>query len=402
MCIRDRNTIISIFDAPVKKGTVADDHIVRFVAFKKPFEESIFTENLLKIESAKEVVTNEVLRIYPITNKELYDEGWEEDEAATSKAAGKYVGDKWGGKYLRAPDIYFTILQKGKDKLVKLKGVADVRFGIKTGCNEFFYLTHREATDWGIEEQFLKPVIKSSRECRSIYVDPSELKLRLFICNKSKKDLKGTHALRYITWGEKQTIELKQGANKGMVINGFHNVPSVSGRKYWYSLGNWKAPEGILPCGFGAIYRFFINQPRIFADKRLYLLYSSDNNIIHCMNSTLFFLFLELGSSLGLGDGLLDFTVDEFKKAKICVVKNIKPLQDRTIGSVFEECDIDPESEIPIAQQEPKPLPDRKELDDIIFDVLGLTTEERKDVYRAVCQLVWNRISKAKSVKKRR
>ena len=45
-----------------------------------------------------------------------------------------------------------------------------------------------------------------------------------------------------------------------------------------------------------------------------------------------------------------------------------------------------------------KVLPDRKALDDIVFDALGLTEDERKEVYRAVCQLVWERISKAKSV----
>lgn len=45
-----------------------------------------------------------------------------------------------GGKYLRAPDIYFTILEKGRDKLVRLGDIAEVRFGIKTGANEFFYL----------------------------------------------------------------------------------------------------------------------------------------------------------------------------------------------------------------------------------------------------------------------
>ena len=31
--------------------------------------------------------------------------------------------------------------------------------------------------------------------------------------------------------------------------------------------------------------------------------------------------------------------------------------------------------------QEPSPLPDRKALGDIIFDVLGLTEEERKEVF---------------------
>jgi len=65
---------------------------------------------------------------------------------------------------------------------------------------------------------------------------------------------------------------------------------------------------------------------------------------------------------------------------------------------VFVESGINPQSEIPISEQDPNPLPDRKALDDIVFDALGLTAEERKEVYRAVCQLVWERISKARSV----
>jgi len=41
---------------------------------------------------------------------------------------------------------------------------------------------------------------------------------------------------------------------------------------------------------------------------------------------------------------------------------------------------------------------DRKGLDDIVFDILGLTQEERKEVYWAVCELVKNRLEKARSV----
>jgi hypothetical protein len=70
----------------------------------------------------------------------------------------------------------------------------------------------------------------------------------------------------------------------------------------------------------------------------------------------------------------------------------------REIKSIFDECGIDVQSKIPIEEQEPKPLPDRAELDKIVFDALNLTADERKEVYRAVCRLVWNRISKAKSV----
>ena len=42
--------------------------------------------------------------------------------------------------------------------------------------------------------------------------------------------------------------------------------------------------------------------------------------------------------------------------------------------------------------------PDRFELDSVVFDVLGLTEEERLEVYRAVAQLVKDRLVKARSV----
>jgi len=117
----DVNTVITLFDAPVKSYNRAE-HLIKFVAFKKPFEECIFTEMLWDIHQAKKIIKNDVFRVYTISAEELYDEGWEVEEGA-KKETGKYVGDKWGGKYLRAPDIFFTILQKGKDKLVKLKHI---------------------------------------------------------------------------------------------------------------------------------------------------------------------------------------------------------------------------------------------------------------------------------------
>jgi len=36
----------------------------------------------------------------------------------------------------------------------------------------------------------------------------------------------------------------------------------------------------------------------------------------------------------------------------------------------------------------------RKALDDIIFGILGLTEDERREVYWAVCELVKNRLEK--------
>jgi hypothetical protein len=42
--------------------------------------------------------------------------------------------------------------------------------------------------------------------------------------------------------------------------------------------------------------------------------------------------------------------------------------------------------------------PDRRALDDVVFDVLGLTAGEREAVYEAVVELVRARLEKARSL----
>ncbi|MGQ9820195.1 MAG: Eco57I restriction-modification methylase domain-containing protein, partial [Candidatus Kapaibacteriales bacterium] len=140
----DVNTVIVFIKRPEQKP---ENYTLRFIAFKKPFEEVINTINLLTIEQATApVFDNADYRIYPKTKTELLSEGVEFPEEDTelnltySLESLPYIGNKWGGKYLRAPEIYFKILEKGKDKLVRLGDIAEVRFGIKTGANKFFYL----------------------------------------------------------------------------------------------------------------------------------------------------------------------------------------------------------------------------------------------------------------------
>ena len=86
---------------------------------------------------------------------------------------------------------------------------------LTTGANAFFYLDVEQIQAWGIEDEFLKPVIKSPRECKSILVDPSQLQFKLFMCHADKAALAGTAALDYIEWGESQ---------------GFHQRPSCRSR----------------------------------------------------------------------------------------------------------------------------------------------------------------------------
>jgi hypothetical protein len=57
--------------------------------------------------------------------------------SATGESQGKYLGGKWG-VYIRAPDLYFEIMEQYGDAFVPLGDVAEVRFGVKSGCDKFY------------------------------------------------------------------------------------------------------------------------------------------------------------------------------------------------------------------------------------------------------------------------
>jgi len=76
------------------------------------------------------------------------------------------------------------------------------------------------------------------------------------------------------------------------------------------------------------------------------------------------------------------------------------PKLTRKILPIYEECGFDLTK--PFRSQTPNPLPDRKEIDDIIFDELGLTKEERNEIYWSLCEMVKNRHEKAAGRKKKK
>lgn len=218
-----------------------------------------------------------------------------------AKRAAAYVGDKWGGKYLRAPDIYHRILDKYGDKMVRLGDIAAIRRGVTTGANDFFYLTPAKIRDFGIEPEYYAPVMTSPTESRALLVDATSLPKRLFLCHAEKSDLAGTGALRYIQWGESQ---------------GYHLRPSTRVRPRWYDLGERQPSQvGI---------NYLINaSARIFFDKRG--TYFSDNfqiiedtsvsplNLVGALNSSLSQIMFNIGGRANQGGGVLQIKTYEIE-----------------------------------------------------------------------------------------
>lgn len=386
----DVNTVISVFDAPGSIKTKSKKP-VKFVAFKKPFEDVVYTEVLLEIETTNEVFRNENFRLYPISTEQLLNDGCDLEGNNTLSNSGKqkYIGDKWGGKYLKAPDIFLTIMKKTENKFEKLGDVADIRFGIKSGCNDFFYLSNDKVQKFNIEEKYLKPIIKNPRESKNIHLNNSTT-YKIIYCNEGPNKIKNTNIQKYISYGQKIKVNER---------------PSVKGRKNWWNIGHWEPAHCFWMESINDINRVYLNQHNIFESDKFYGITFYDRKwyreMALSLNSTIYAFFRELLGFHGMGQGVLKLPVRDVKTILFinCRFDKINlSWFNRDQESIFIECGINPNSTIPIEKQEPKVLPDRAALDKIVFDALNLTEEERIEVYRAVCRLVWNRVSKAKSV----
>ena len=373
----DINTVICLFGSPrIKKQDYEDSLNPKFVMFCVSFDHVLDSIIFEEIEDVRERTTRQEYRVMPKSVEELLDAGTDKSKLGRLDA---YIGDKWGGKYLRAPDIYYTILEKGKDKIVRLGDIAEVRFGIKTGANEFFYLSQEKIDEWGIEEEFLRHVIISPRDCDSIFVNNGSKLKKVFVCSKEKEDLKRTNALNYIDWGEKRK---------------FHQRPSCQGRRRWYEFPSREWAKILWPMIHNDRLNVFWNNHNIAVDHNLFEIHTGNpDDIWASLSCSWQFLFRELYGRSNLGEGALKTEGIDIKELIVLkpeylssktdiIIKSRELFAKRISKSVFEEIK----------------LLDRKTLDDIVFDVIGLTNDERKEVYKAACELVQKRLEKARSV----
>ena len=272
----------------------------------------------------------------------------------------------------RAPDIYHAILDNYGDKLVRLGDVATVRFGIKTGANDFFYLTPEVIAEFCIEAKYRRRVMTTPMESRSIAVDPMRLPKQLFMCHDDKDDLAGTGALAYIEWGEEQE---------------YHERSSVKSRQRWYDLGERNTARLAMNYLIDTTARaFYVEDGLLFGDnfQEIRSLTASQLHLCAALNSTVSQLMFNIGGRANFGGGLMK--IQTFEIANLPIVN--PQLLPEPNESVFNAADWDVLT----------PSAARRHIDGAVFDALGLTPAERQAVYAGVTELVENRRRRARSI----
>jgi hypothetical protein len=415
----DVNTVIVLFSSPNCGDYQPSSKRARFVAFTVPFEHVLSPVIFEEIEAAPCTYSTREYRVRHVQQDVLLadDHASDDHEERHRKAlvTGRYEGDQWGGKYLRSPDIFHDVLAKCAVDLKPLKSLAQIRFGIKTGCNEFFYLPSdyfdiKESSgrwqliplaaglpkDIQLEANTLRPVIFSLKEIENLNGNGQGFQKRILLLPPDTMTKLPTGARKYIEWGKSQ---------------GFHTRASCKSRQPWYSLAKgWPAAAFIIPSKIGERMVVLWNKGRILEDKKLYGVTPNGSDYdpyqwAVLLNSTWLRFYLEMTARQLTGAQAIadidvriverSLVIDPVRLNKERCRKAVEGFS-RKIESCFVEFGLSKDR--PITEQQVVPKQDRTELDNIVFDVLGLSQSQREAIYKAVATVVKNRLDKAESV----
>ena len=312
--------------------------------------------------------------------------------------------------YLRAPKMF---MEKIYPKLThKLGDFAEIKFGIKTGANDFFYMKDVSASyeadylanpkkfeDWGVSakneeelkeqgliyienegrERFVlnqsdtKPLVRTTKELKTYTVKEMNK-----LCLYTK--IPGEMTKKYIKWGQEQRINIR--GRKDPVI-GYNNVPSVSGRRNWYSLNDLEPANIILP--MYVMDRFFVpkSDDPVICDHTLYTIKSKVKEFESYLNSTLFYMTMELYLRR-LGGGVGEIMVDDYEQMP---VPDLQKIDLATINGTFER-------DVKRYFEEVK-MEDRRQLDSEILKLLSIENFSIDEFYKEFIGLTDDRLIKA-------
>jgi hypothetical protein len=373
----DVNTVILFLERETDESRRQNNE-VRFVQLKHSpewFETNYGFEQLLGVIKDNEYLVNDDMRIVSRSQAKLRDES------------------KWG-RFIRAPDVYFD--QIAHRLTERLEDVADVSLGLTSGLNSFFYLKQSDIDEWGIEEEYVRPLVKSPRECHTYRITLDDLSKYVLDVQKDKTELGGTNALKYIEHGEEEGVNDRPYFSSKTEAN-------------WYKQ---KMQNAALLQPYNVNTRHFtcINEMDACVDKRLVCVdtkseYDPDF-VFSYLNSTLGILVKELFGRVSLGEGALDNSVTDAQvmpvldpellgDGDLSRLKNAaEGLKDRAIMDIYEELGATNPEDVSIDEVNEH----RRAVDKVLMEgVLELSTREQLQIYRGALQLVMDRMDKAAS-----
>ncbi|MBL8824675.1 MAG: SAM-dependent DNA methyltransferase [Planctomycetia bacterium] len=379
-----------------------------------------------------------ILKDVPVDESDEEDDTEQNSESLSKyaiAAEGDYAAGKWG-RYLRAPDLYFEIMERIKGRLVPLGQIVDIRFGVKTGCDAFFmpkdvtdYLLEQypkenvfldavgisrkkvsngslkiiedgDGTYHPIEPQFIRPEVHSLMKVDRPVVRENDLDRVVLLVKSPLSAIKGTFAYRYVKYGEQATY----ASTKSKAVP----VPERStcaARDPWYDLTKLVNP-GFAFWPKSQQYRHIIpaNPKELVCNCNLYDLGARELNkqdqqvLVAIINSTLIGLFKTFYGRYAGTEGNLKTEVIDVNLIEVPDPRGVdnrigerlkaalRSISSRVVEGLVEEelkeCHTYQRaielSKRPITLPEELKQSDRRELDDAVFELLGVADQKER------------------------
>ena len=391
----DVNTIISVIatiDQP-------QNHSIKFVNIKSGFEEFAYSENIDVLEKSNSNLLQNSFRSICISRDELLASGSEQDFSGIidgpESSPGIWIGDKWGAKYLRSPDGYNNVIFDSREKFKNLSALAEIKYGLKAGITEFFFVDLPTAKHWGIDQDYLLPALDSVQNANSYFLSRKQIEKYLFSCDKSKSELKNTSTLKYINFGEGQ--QTKKGVR-------WPEVTSVQGRKNWYSLGDSSLLKGDLLSQRLIRERFYFIETSDFVASDHFFIIKFKNRkdkelLTALMNSTFTYFQCEIFGRTNQ-TGIINIYKPELNQLLIPdpaaitssmrdkIIEAYRQLRNCEVPKILDELGFDRKND----SCSPNSL--RKNMDVLIYKALGYSETDLQKMYVEFALLVESRKTK--------
>ncbi len=459
-------TLMRREDDPSKRAS----NTIRFVQLRKPLKEVLesFDPDPLKaarmlrdfVESQNENLLDDRWRIRVVNQHDLWGAGCSGgvagveaavapvsspatlhgagDSAATTLFQGEYTGGKWG-IYLRAPDIFFKLLDRCGDHLVPLAQLAEVRYGVKSGADDFFFVrdvTADEITKCsaGVGAASGRPSsVETARRAVSTFTTREGGALPYQVAKRFKEkwgiSLRDTERIRVVDSGDhsRHLIEaeyLEPEVHSLMEIDSVEIDPAKLSRKivlvsdppeklkglHVLKYIKWGEREGYdqnITCAARAKtrpwydvtverrslilwpkshqYRHIIpvNPHKFIPNCRMYDLFLApgvDSELLAGVLNSTFLALLKFLYGRPVGrEGSLDTEVVDVNMMLVPDVRRVRREVERKLNSALT--DMRKRSAKPLLEE--FPLADRQQLDDATLELLGIAEVEKREALRS-------------------
>lgn len=328
-------------------------HVARFIQLRRPLADLLsFGSDHRARFSAVETLTTRLLPGQDRTTEALRVRVVGQDRLRPT--------EKWGQLW-RAPAVYRQVRRGAARRgLRPLRQWASVQRGFTTGANGFFYLDEATVEKWQIEPRFRRPLLKSLRGVQSL--TPRAARDLEVLVIEPPDALAGTGAGAYVAWGESQ---------------GFHERSTCRSREPWYALPHRDPADLVLAKGIWERHFVPLLSDPALVDQQLYdiRLHPGVSPAVAAalLNSSWLALQLELQGRVNFGEGVLWLAGYEVENLLLPDPRTLDAVVANDLARLFETL-----AERRLATDLATELErsDRQALDELVFDLLGLSPTE--------------------------